>query len=239
MFKRSPSILSLIDTVCDEPISMTTTHIRRLLVDAKLDHRDTSKLMAVLRTKKNALHSSIILPLELQEQALYRFVIDYLDSAPEHIDILNRLSEEANCGTYVDIFIEQALYYFDQPPTLLDSLSPIHRLLGCAYITHRLFEEMNDKLSTLHREVFAPIDMTSTNLIAHHLLGEEIANALDHLVLLCIETTPIDPQTLDTHAFTLFSDIRRIKGWKDITGDKQRLQHRAPIDLNFQGFHLH
>ena len=238
MFKRSPSILSLIDDMSDDTTSMTTSNLRRQLVDAKLDHRDTSKLMATLKAKKGSLHPAIILPPELQEQTLYRFVMDYLDSAPEHIDILNRLLEEANCGEYVRTLIEQALHYFDQPPELLRSLSPMHRLLGCAYITHRLFEEMNDKLCMLYGEEFAPIDMSSTNLIAHYLLGEETANALDHLVLLAIETTPINQNTLDTHAFTLFSDIRRIKGWKDITGDRQRLQHRVPIDINFQGFRL-
>ncbi len=51
-----------------------------------------------------------------------------------------------------------------------------------SYLAQRLFEEINDQ-HIRHRSVaLLPLDMTRSNIIVHHLIGDQLANRLNELV---------------------------------------------------------
>jgi hypothetical protein len=44
------------------------------------------------------------------------------------------------------------------------------------YLAHRLLEELNDVLNASYHCPVIPEDMTRSNLIVHHIIGEPFAN---------------------------------------------------------------
>ena len=48
-----------------------------------------------------------------------------------------------------------------------------------AYLAHRLLEELNDVLSANYNCPVIPVNMTRSNLIVHHIIGEPFANQID------------------------------------------------------------
>ena len=53
-----------------------------------------------------------------------------------------------------------------------------------AYLAHRLLEELNDALNAIYNCPVIPVDMTRSNLIVHHIIGEPFANQIDGAIQL-------------------------------------------------------
>ena len=53
-----------------------------------------------------------------------------------------------------------------------------------AYLAHRLIEELNDVLSANYNCPVIPVNMTRSNLIVHHIIGEPFANQIDGAIQL-------------------------------------------------------
>lgn len=56
-----------------------------------------------------------------------------------------------------------------------------------SYLAHRLIEEVNDRFMSSYNAPLVSMDMTRSNLIIHHLVGEPFANRLDQTVQLIID----------------------------------------------------
>ena len=63
-----------------------------------------------------SLHSAVSIRSKNPEQALMRFVVDYVESAPQHLQALYMLSSEAGIDDYTEPFLNLACTYMLTPP---------------------------------------------------------------------------------------------------------------------------
>lgn len=133
------------------------------------------------------LHRSIRLPERDREAVLTDFVFRYLDHVPNCLDALRAVSRPQGIRDYAERILDAAADIFLKP---VDSAHPrgILILLKRAYLAHRLFEELNDRILSRCGAPLVPVDLTEPNLLMHELIGEPSANKLDRLV----ETTVKD-----------------------------------------------
>ncbi|MFT6387092.1 MAG: hypothetical protein ACJAUP_000462 [Cellvibrionaceae bacterium] len=186
--------------------------------DAKQEERQQSTMANYIEKNLSSLHASIAISAPSPSKALMSFVEDYIDIAPEHIQALYTLAKEAQLEKYVNPFLDLSYIYFINPPDLLAPFNGLQKLLHQAYLAHRLMEEVNDKVMNLSGgAALAPMDMCMANIISHALIGDKIANQLDHLVLLAMETTKIDAGIFEKQNVRSFLEKRKAKDWEEIT----------------------
>ena len=165
----------------------------------------------------DSLHGAIAISSRSPNAALMEFVSDYIDCAPEYIEALQCLAEEADIDEYAQPFLNLCCTYFMEPPTILETSQSLYKVLCCAYLAHRLMEEVNDQIMSLSGTALAPMDMSMANIICHSLIGDEFANQLDHLVLLSVETASVDKTALQNPAVRHFLIERKRAGWQTLT----------------------
>lgn len=158
--------------------------IRDAIFRARQHEQETHQLEAHLAQLIPHLHMSIALPAENSTTALLQFVMRYIEHAPDLLDALDEVAQDSGIGK---AFISIAQDFFVQPLEVVPHESGLKALIDEAYLTHRLIEELNDRLLMMRGAPFAPIDMTFANLVVHHLLGEEFANQLDLAVHYAME----------------------------------------------------
>lgn len=195
----------------------TLSILRQTIIDSKKEERQLKSMAHYIEDNLSSLHSSIAIRSPSPSKALMDFVEDYVDTAPEHIQALHSLAKEAFLSEYVQIFLDLSCTYFISPPEILEPYRGLQGLLNKAYLAHRLMEELNDKVMTLSGgAALAPMDMSTANIVSHELIGDELANQLDHLVLLTIETTPVDENIFENRKVRPFLEKRRLMGWEEV-----------------------
>ncbi|MFT6421009.1 MAG: hypothetical protein ACJA05_000842 [Porticoccus sp.] len=166
---------------------MDTVIIRQAIVAAKKHERVTGQLARLLTTRVSALHKSIQLPSENIIPALLNFIIHYIDQVPEFIDAVDAIADECGLIDYIEPVISTAREFFMEPPALVAGHEGLNSLMGESYLAHRLVEEVNDRFISGYNMPLVPMDMTRSNLIIHHLIGEPFANQLDSAVHLIVD----------------------------------------------------
>ncbi|MGH1439876.1 MAG: hypothetical protein ACRBBR_07200 [Cellvibrionaceae bacterium] len=195
----------------------TLTILTQTIADAKQEEHQLGTMASYIEENLPSLHGSIAISSPSPAKALMSFVEDYVDTTPQHIQALNSLAKEAELSEYVQAFLDLSCTYFINPPDILEPYRGLQGLLHKAYLAHRLMEELNDKIMTLSGgAALAPMDMSMANIVSHSLIGDELANQLDHLVLLTIETTPVDTNIFEKRSVRQFLEKRRLKGWEEV-----------------------
>jgi len=161
---------------------MDTVNIRQAIATAKEHEQATGQLGRSMQLRVSKLHHTIQLPPENIVPALLNFIIHYIDQVPEFIDAVDTIASECNISDYTEPVMRVAKEFFVQPPQLLDGHQGLNALMDESYLAHRLIEEVNDRFMSRHSTPLVPMDMTRSNLIIHHLIGEPFANQLDHAV---------------------------------------------------------
>lgn len=115
--------------------------------------------------------------------SLKKFAMEYIHHVPDFLDALKLASEKAGIENHVYPFLKVAEDYFTKPPNLPNHHVGLMALMDEAYLAHRLFEEVNDRYIARVGIPLIPWDMTLANVVAHQLVGEELANMLDARVL--------------------------------------------------------
>ena len=110
------------------------------------------------------------------------FSMEYIHQVPDFLDALKRAAEKAGIEKHVFPFLKIAEDYFVSPPKLPNDHIGLLALMDEAYLAHRLFEEVNDRYISRVGLPLIPWDMTLANVVAHALIGEELANQLDDAV---------------------------------------------------------
>ncbi|MGH1485549.1 MAG: hypothetical protein ACRBCI_04960 [Cellvibrionaceae bacterium] len=190
--------------------------LNQQILSAKAEEAQTGAMSAFIHENMSNLHGSINISSQTPDAALMRFVEDYIESAPQHIQALHTLANEAGIGEYAQPFLNLSCTYFINPPDVLASLQGLHSFLCRAYLAHRLMEEVNDQIMSLSGAALAPMDMSMANIITHSLIGDDIANALDHLVLLSIETEATDKNLFQKRSVRKFLEQRKLKDWEEV-----------------------
>jgi hypothetical protein len=161
--------------------------IRTTIAASRAEEERTHELERFLALLTPRLHNAITLPTERPAAALLNFVIRYIERAPDFLEALEQAMVKAGVASRGRVFLEIAMDFFLQPPEVVHQDGGLRSLIDEAYLTHRLTEEVNDRLVVLCGTPLAPMDMTMANLVVHHLLGDDFANQLDLAVHYAVE----------------------------------------------------
>ncbi len=166
---------------------MDTVTIRQAIARAKQRERQTGHLAATLHQRAQTLHKAIQLPAQNTVPTLLHFIIRYVEHVPEYLDALIGIGTSLGIEDITDPVLAISNEFFVQPPALLNGHEGLQALMDEAYLAHRLIEEVNDRCASGDRNALIPMDMTRSNLIIHHLIGEPFANQLDEAVVLIVD----------------------------------------------------
>lgn len=165
---------------------MDTVNLR-LAIDQAVSHeRQTGLLKQHLLHRIDRLHRAIRLPDRNAVATLESFVLGYAKHVPDFLDALISIGLNTRCSEFTDPLVAVSLEFFAQPPKLLNGHAGLLALMDEAYLAHRLIEEINSHFMVQCGEPLVPMDMTRSNLIVHHLIGEPFANQLDDAVRLLV-----------------------------------------------------
>jgi len=186
-------------------------------IQAAHEHEQAHGLMREhLRGQVNNLHRAIDIPAASPIDSLMAFIDSYIDSVPEHLMAFNKLSKEADIDDFIQPFINLACAYFLKPPSIITPETHVPSTLEKTYLTQRLLEEVNDQVLALSGAALAPLDMSMANIISYAIIGDEQANALDHLVLLSLETETKDQSVFEKRSVRKYMQKRKLDGWSDV-----------------------
>ena len=161
---------------------MDTVNIRQAIAAAKAHEKTTGQLAHLLKARASSLHHAVQLPPQNIVPALLNFILHYIDQVPEFINAVDAIANECNITDYTEPVITVAKEFFMRPPGLIDGHEGLNALMDESYLAHRLIEEVNDRFMCCYNTPLVPMDMTRSNLIIHHLVGEPFANQLDQAV---------------------------------------------------------
>ncbi len=166
---------------------MNIPALRELIQRARQDDAGSGQLARHLHVQLAHLHPSIRLPTDDALSVLSRFVTAYIEQVPDMLEAATQVAREAGIDAQVTPVLKVAEQFFLQPPNLMAGHEGLGGLLDEAYLAHRLVEEVNDRYSSHLGLPLIPMDTTTANLVAHHLIGEPFANQLDEAVHHAVE----------------------------------------------------
>jgi hypothetical protein len=214
----------------------TFDDLRQLIAKIKQDEGRKNSMKSYIEAHIGSLHKAISINTATPEITLLEFSIAYIDSAPEYLDAIHTLALESNTNNYVKPFVGLALMYFIKPPELLLQYNGSQRLLYQAYLSNRLLEELNDQITGISAIPLSPLDISMDNIICHALIGDELANQLDHLVLLTIETTVSDKSVFEQPQTQQFLKQQSQNKWKHTKQRWPCFNNDLSINLNIGGY---
>lgn len=161
---------------------MDTAIIRKQIEDARRHEESTHELALLLQARIASLHSSISVRSNEPASQLMYFVTNFIDRTPELLDTVTELSAGACWQEHSEQLVDTCIAFFTSPPALVGGRNGLNGAMTKAYLCHRLVEEVNDCYRIFCHRPLLPLDFTTSNLIIHHLVGEPLANMLDHIV---------------------------------------------------------
>jgi hypothetical protein len=161
---------------------MVPSGIRETISAALFEESKTHQLRSRLEQQLPLLQLKLLLPEKEPVAALMTFVEGYVESVPSCLRLVTAVSKSLGFFDYAAPFLHLAEDYFLQPPEGLLQHGGLEALLDEAFLAHRLLEEINDNCIRYLQRPLLPLDMTEANIIVHHLLGDEFATRLEHLV---------------------------------------------------------
>ena len=93
----------------------------------------------------------------------------------------------ADISGEIDQQVKTAREFLDVPLEIFSIEERLEANMYKAYLAHRVLEELNDVLKISYSYPIIPIDMTRSNLIVHHIIGEPFANQIDGAIQLLNE----------------------------------------------------
>ena len=170
-------------------------------------------LVAYLNERVKHLHHSINLRENDGTAALASFIERYVELVPEFTQAFEDFLRKANISGEIERQVTTAKEFLDVPVTVVSSEETLEAHMYQAYQAHRLLEELNDVLSANYNCPVIPVDMTRSNLIVHHIIGEPFANQIDGAIqllndklLLAIKNDELVQQKLEAYASKLSND---------------------------------
>lgn len=161
---------------------MSIADIREYIRAARLHEERTGEFRRSLELRLPTLQSRLALPEDKPLDSLMAFILEYIDSVPGSLTLVTAVSKQMGFHEYAAPFLHLAEDYFLSPPAQLPGGGGLEALMDEAFLAHRLLEEVNDHHFRYLQRPLLPLDMTEANLIAHHLLGDELATRLEQLV---------------------------------------------------------
>jgi hypothetical protein len=171
---------------------MDLSPIRETIRLALQEEHRSGLLANLLSTRLASLHPAIQLPDGNTPHTLLHFISAYIEQVPELLEAAATVAQETGLEAHIEPLLRVAVQFFQAP---VHAEAGLAALLDDAYLAQRLIEEVNDRyLAQLGRPLI-PLDNTTANLIAHQLIGEPFANALDQAVFDSVDGL-LDPSRL-------------------------------------------
>lgn len=156
------------------------------------------------------IHPSIQLPETNTEASIYGFLVQYIELVPQHFQILFDGAGQSDEHQTLQQWIWPVMYlcqrYFSDDEKSNNSKNTVRQhsesnntqcadqnrinlvnLIDTAYLAHRLFEELDELLAQRLQHRLLPLDLTTTNVIVHDIIGDPLASQLDELVSISID----------------------------------------------------
>jgi hypothetical protein len=203
-------------------------HIAETQQRELVDH----KMIAYIEDHIDKLHQAISINSVEPVASLFEFVTAYIKSAYDYLDAIHTLSVESKTTAYLQPFINLAFLFFNQPPELLLKTTGTQRLLYQAYLSNRLLEELNDQITRISDRPLSPMEIDIDNIVCHALIGDKLANQLDHLVFLALETTEADQSVFQQPQTQQYLERIGRSNW-------QQTRQRWPCFNNDLSIHFH
>ncbi len=194
----------------------------------------THSLKNYVESRLDGLHHSIKLPAQGQTEYLTDFLTRYIDHVPDFIEALVELAKSAGIYQFLKKLIDIAQSYFASPPELVSNHGGLHALIDEAYLAHRLMEEVNDRIMMNCGIPLVPMDMTLSNIVVHHLIGDEFANELDLAVHYSVEVFFEDDRIIKNAPFNDYIRLHKAEGWNDLLHEWPCLAGDSSIKLNLE-----
>lgn len=161
---------------------MVSTSIRETIHAALRNEDETHQLRSRIEQQLPLLQEKLVLPEQDPVSTLMGFSIGYVKSVPSCLRLVTAVSKRMGFFSYAAPFLHLAEDYFLQPPDELPQDGGLEALLDEAFLALRLLEEISDHHMRQLQRPLLPLDMTEANAIVHHLLGDEFATRMEHLV---------------------------------------------------------
>ncbi len=163
-------------------IYMNNASIFLQIEQAKQHEAATGQVAAMLAGRIENLHPRLTLPDKDLAPALKSFVECYIDRAPHFFSLLDTIGQDDGLAAVILPVAERARSFFEQPPESVGRHGGMLELLNKAYLAHRLMEEFNDYIIINTGAPLFDMEITRSNLLIHHLIGEPLANQLDQVI---------------------------------------------------------
>ena len=141
-------------------------------------------LIAYLNERVANLHHSFSLREGDGTAALASFIERYVELVPDFITAFEDFLSAAEIGGEIAQQVVTAREFLDAPVEIVSTEEGLEANMYQAYLAHRLLEELNDVLNVSFSCPIIPVDMTRSNLIVHHIIGEPFANQIDGAIQL-------------------------------------------------------
>lgn len=214
------------------------SRIRQLIAEAKIQNAEDGKLESFCRLQVQQLHRVVRLPSQSPETALASFITQYIEHVPNFLEALGALMAEAGISEQGQVFLTIAEEFFISPPELISEHTGLIGLLDEAYLSHRMIEEVSDRIQMTCGAALCPMDMNLSNVIVHAILGEEFANQLDLAVHYAIEALFNDDPFKAPHLCARLETIQSSDYWQKIIAKWPSLAGDASIELDLEGWLL-
>jgi len=211
--------------------------IRQTIARAKAHEQSTSLLASRFDQNLTQLHDAIDIPNTNKVATLMNFVIHYVEHVPDFIEAVSNITNDAGIYKSSDQIISIAKDYFINPPSSVSEHkhSGLIGLMDEAYLAHRFMEEINDRFIGQLGIPLAPMDMTRSNIIIHHLIGEPFANELDEAVRCSVESLMAEGGgAFKSEAFLSYAKEHKNRGWSKELEQWPCLATDLSITLRFE-----
>jgi hypothetical protein len=149
-----------------------------------LSQQTSEFLIDYLNHRVKHLHHSISLRENDGTAALATFIKRYVALVPDFVTAFDDFLSSAKISGEIARQVITARDFLKTPVEIVASEEGLEAQMYQAYLAHRLLEELNDTLKAIYECPIIPVDMTRSNLIVHHIIGEPFANQIDGAIQL-------------------------------------------------------
>lgn len=129
-----------------------------------------------------SLHHSICWRQEDGTAVIASFTARYVALAADFIATFEAFLSAANIGGKIARQVVTARAFLDLPLQVAYKEQALEEKMYQSYLAHRLLDKLNDALKAGYGCPIIFLDMTRSNLIMRHIIGEPFANKLDHAI---------------------------------------------------------
>ena len=150
-------------------------------------HSTSAVLLSYLDGRIGSMHSSISLREDDGTAALADFIERYVALVPDFITAFEDFLKSTGISGELARQIATAKEFLETPADIISTEDGLEANMYQAYLAHRLLEEVNELLRSHFNCPVIPVDMTRSNLVVHHIIGEPFANQMDSAILLLLD----------------------------------------------------